>query len=101
MDALIRVPRGRPSLSTSKKHKNNLFGISKREKPTLLQQSAKFKHSAPQRKRVFREKDKTVKKTLVRALMVVAVLVVCGSSPVMADGGPLPSCKPPLVCLAR
>ena len=49
---------------------------------------------------VFREKDKDVKKIAIRLLLIAVLMVACGST-VMADGGPLPSCKPPLVCMAR
>lgn len=49
---------------------------------------------------VFREKEKDVKKIAIRLLLMAALMVACGST-VMADGGPLPSCKPPLVCVAK
>jgi hypothetical protein len=59
-----------------------------------------LKLSAPQKKRVFREKEKTVKTSLVRLLVALGLLVVYGSSSVMAEG-PLPSCRPPVVCSVR
>jgi len=49
---------------------------------------------------VFREKEKDVKKIAIRLLLMAALMVACAST-VMADGGPLPSCKPPLVCVAK
>jgi len=49
------------------------------------------------RKRVFREKEKTVKKTLIRIFVVFALLAL-GSTTVLADGGnPLP-CPPKIQC---
>jgi hypothetical protein len=50
------------------------------------------------RKRVFREKEKTVKKTLVRILLAVALMAL-GSTTVLADGGN-PLCKPGVPCSA-
>jgi hypothetical protein len=51
---------------------------------------------------VFREKDKDVKNTIVRILLALALLIGFGVTPVLADGGgSLPSCKPPLVCMAK
>jgi hypothetical protein len=47
------------------------------------------------------EKEKDVKKFAVRLLLVVALLAAFGSTPVLADGTSPPSCKPPLVCMAR
>ena len=50
----------------------------------------------PQRKRVFREKEKTVKKTLIRILLAVALMSL-GSTAVLADGGN----PPPTGCPIR
>jgi len=47
-------------------------------------------------KRVFREKEKTVKKTLIRVLVVVALMAL-GSTTVLADGGN-PLCRPGVPC---
>jgi hypothetical protein len=49
------------------------------------------------RKRVFREKEKTVKKTLIRVLVVLALMAL-GSTTVLADGGNLPPCPPKILC---
>ena len=54
----------------------------------------------PQRKRVFREKEKTVKKTLIRILLAVALMSL-GSTTVLADGGNLPPCPPKILCSVR
>jgi hypothetical protein len=48
------------------------------------------------RKRVFREKEKTVKKTLIRILVVFGLLAL-GSTTVLADGGN-PLCRPGVPC---
>jgi len=48
------------------------------------------------RKRVFREKEKTVKKTLIRVLVALALMAL-GSTTVLADGGNIP-CPPKTIC---
>jgi hypothetical protein len=48
------------------------------------------------RKRVFREKEKTVKRTLIRIMLAVALMAL-GSTTVLADGGH-PSCLPGIPC---
>jgi hypothetical protein len=66
--------------STSTKHPKNLITLHRR------------------RKRVFREKEKTVKKTLVRILLAVALMAL-GSTTVLADGtNPPPTCPIRTLC---
>jgi len=46
-----------------------------------------------------------VKKIVIRIFLIAIVLVACGSTPSLADGGSPGGggypCKPPIVCLAR
>jgi hypothetical protein len=65
--------------------------------PTLLHQAPKNLNILHRRrKRVFREKEKTVKKTLIRVFVVFALMAL-GSTTVLADGGN-PLCKPGVPC---
>jgi hypothetical protein len=102
MRAIIRALRASSALPTGKLQKIIPPIYQKAEFPTLLQQAPKkFKTlCTAEEDRVFREKEKTVKKPLVRLLVALGLLIACGSSSVMAEG-PLPSCKPPLVCSVR
>jgi hypothetical protein len=71
------------------------------ENPTLLGKHSKSKQALCREVHVFREKDKDVKNITVRILLALALLAGFGATPVLADGGSPPSCKPPLVCAAR
>jgi hypothetical protein len=42
-----------------------------------------------------------MKKTTLRLLLIVMLFAACASTPVLADGGSGPSCRPPLNCVAR
>jgi hypothetical protein len=99
MCVIIRTLRAKSAAFSGKNKKNNSGNISSRKSPTLLQQAPKkFKNILHRRrKRVFREKEKTVKKTLVRVLVVFALMAL-GSTTVLADGGNLPPCPPKIQC---
>src|SRR5689334_15876206 len=76
----------------------------RRENPTLLSKHAKNLPGFTRREvHVFREKDTDVKKISVRILLALALLIGFGVTPVLADGGSPspPSCRPPLICMAR
>jgi hypothetical protein len=70
------------------------------ENPTLLSNCTKNLAALRREVHVFREKDKDVKNITVRILLALALLVGFGT-PVLADGWPAPTCRPPLVCMAR
>jgi len=82
--------------------KNHSTDISASGKPDSTSASTlKISQALRREVHVFREKDKDVKNTTVRILLALALLIGFGVTPVLADGWPAPTCKPPLVCIAR
>jgi hypothetical protein len=101
MRAVIRVTRTKTSLRPVKIQNSFTRYIKTGNARLYFNKHPKIQNTLHRRgKRVFREKEKTVKMTLIRVLAVLAVMAL-GSTTVLADGIPAPMCLPSANCVTN